>query len=115
MNVKALQTLDQNSTEIASAGNGCNGIHGKTISLCRHKDGRHYLREYGGGAMDIDTHPQWISRDEAVRFVAEACTDCVTGYGYTTEQAEQMVDGIDAGKGESAVDDDLVYNWMTRF
>ena len=100
--VKSLKTLEKNSTPIAAVSDGgdiTDGLFWHTTELYRHKGGKWYLREFGGDAMSVDNNPAWITRDEAVEWVATKVTDNITGYGFTREQAELMVDGQDAGKG----------------
>lgn len=102
MSVKSLQTLGKNSTEIAGVSDGgdiTDGLFWHTTTLHLHKEGKWYLREHGGPAMDVEDNPEWLTRDEAVKWIATTATDSITGYGFSEEQAEVMVDGGDAGKG----------------
>lgn len=91
------------STTIASKSNHntehANSLYAFKKSLCRTGDGRRFFSERGGAAMAVDLRREYVDRREAVEFVATEATDPITGWGYTREQAEQMVDGHDAGKG----------------
>ncbi len=63
------------------------------------RDGDRYRMENHSGAAIQSEPTHYLSRDEAISWVAKDARDPITGYGYTREQAEQMVDGIKAGKG----------------
>lgn len=66
--------------------------------LYRTKRGKYIVATEGGAAIGWGMSRN-ITRDEAVTWIATEAQDPVTGYGYTAEQAEIMVDGGDAGKG----------------
>lgn len=92
--------LIERSVVIASRSNGSDGLTRHATTLYRHPDGRWYLSETGGQLMSRHYDPQYCTdRAEAVEWVASNARDPITGYGYTREQAELMVDGVDAGKG----------------
>jgi hypothetical protein len=52
-----------------------------------------YRMEYVRGAALARQKADWLTREEAVDWVATEATDDLTGYGYTREQAERIVDG----------------------
>ena len=98
----ATATLIDNSQSIAATpiSNGdADSVYMHYTSLYRHKSGKWYTIESGGGAVRVDRQPHWMDRAEAVNWIATEARDPVTGYGYSREQAEIMVDGGDADKG----------------
>lgn len=94
-------TLIDNSDYLACWSNGYprGDIYDLSIELYRHRSGKWFVRHFGGAAMSRG-QLRWIDRAEAVSFIANYCSDPVSGYGFTTEQAEIMVDGGDAGRGQ---------------
>lgn len=88
----AIATRSNHNTEHATS------LYARRETLCRTADGRYFVRTSGGPAM-AQIGDRRLTRAEAVEWIAAEARDAVTGYGYTREQAEQMADGIDAGKG----------------
>lgn len=83
---------------------GSDSVYAWVERLYRTHDGRYYTNTMGGAAMRDDERPSFLSRAEAVEWIATEAHDS-TGYGYTRAQAEKMVDGIDAGRGWRDDDD----------
>jgi len=101
--LKSLETLMGRSERVAFRSNG---LHTTDLgyaceSLYRHQDGHHFFRRFAGAALDLDCLPRWVDRAEAVRWTIEQARDPVTGYGYSSDQAEILVDGGEAGEGRS--------------
>lgn len=73
-------------------------------------DDRYRMENHSGAAIQSEP-AHYLSRTEAIAWVATDARDPVTGYGYTREQAELMVDGVDAGKGyrEPEATEDRLY------
>ncbi len=80
------------------------GLYAFRVDLYHTSDGRYYTRETGGPALRVDNQPDYLSKAEAIEWIATEARDW-TGWGYTRSQAEQMADGIDAGKGYRADSD----------
>lgn len=101
MSLKSVRTLIENSEEIAGWSNKyeMGSFFWRECNLYLHKSGKWFTREYGGSEVHVDTNPKWLTREEAIAFIAVDAIDPTTGFGYTDEQAEIMVDGKDAGKG----------------
>ncbi len=76
-----------------------NGLYAYSKTLYRQQNGRLFFKATGGAAMAVDASRRYIDKDAAVDWIASEATDPITGYGYTREQANLMVDGKDAGPG----------------
>jgi hypothetical protein len=95
---KARETLLDRSEIIASWSNADRELHGlyhRAITLYRHRDGRYFAKETGGGAMTLRHDVKWLSDDEAADFVRIHCSDPVTGYGYTEAEIVEVLAGGD--------------------
>ena len=99
---KRARTLENNSTYLAGYGNQNQEpgtIFTHNTHIMQHRNGRCYTIETGGPAMAVDHTPRWLSREATIELIATRAEDPVTGYGYTTDQAEAMLAGLDAGYG----------------
>lgn len=96
-------SLLDNSTPIASKWNNrefsTDIYHYRKTLYLHNKSKKLFFFEHGGAAMAVSSEPHWVSREEAIDWIVKFTRDSITGYGYTREQAEIMVDGGDAGRG----------------
>lgn len=78
-------------------------LYWQSRTLYRHApSGKFFFRRHGGGAVHVDTRLVWVSRAEAVDWLATEPTHAITGEHYTREQAEAMVRGSGApGDGQA--------------
>lgn len=67
-------------------------------TLYKHRDGKFFTYDHRGAAL-ASADIEWLSRDEAIAWLASEASDPVTGYGYTTEQALELIEGRDPGPG----------------
>lgn len=88
-----MTTLTDNSVLIASIGSteADSGLYWHRINIYRHKSGKFFRTESGGaGSYSVD-QPMWLTRSEAA-YEMRAETDSVTGYHYSDEQIEKLLD-----------------------
>lgn len=95
-------SLTKNATVIASTniagGEFVTNIGAHWLTLYRSKNGRYFIaQEYGPGANNYGE--EYLTDEQAVNWISTVAEDPVTGYGYTPEQAEKMIEGDDAGRG----------------
>lgn len=107
LSAKAISTIDRRSVSIAASettgsdDGGISGLHTRITELRRHRDGKYYTIQCGGGGVHVDRQPRWMTREQAIEWIVEYA-ESNTGYGYTRDQAEIMVDADyqeAAGKG----------------
>lgn len=94
--------LIENSEPIATYstnGEPQGSLHWHHIDIYRHAGGKYFSLETGGPAMRKDRNPRWLTRDEVIAEIATHVADPVTGYRYSREQANIIVDGGDPGRG----------------
>jgi hypothetical protein len=89
----AILATNSNHNEV-----GSNSLYAWRYDLILAANGKHALTYHCGVAMQCKS-PRSLTRKQAVDWIATEAIDPITGYGYTREQAEIMVDGADAGRG----------------
>jgi hypothetical protein len=89
---QTIATVSNHNTE------GSSSLFAWMDRLVLAKSGKLRMEHVRGAAL-ARRSDEWMTREEAVEWVATVATDDVTGYGYTHEQAELMVDGLSAGRG----------------
>lgn len=88
-----MSTLTDNSVLIASIGSteAKDGLYWHRVNIYRHKSGKFFRTESGGaGSYDV-REPMWLTRAEAAYELRHE-TDPITGYHYSDEQIEKMLD-----------------------
>jgi hypothetical protein len=109
MSNAAAATLVQRSRQVASeamrGGTYTSDLYWSALTLYQTANGKYYLFLHGGAGVS-GGFDRWIdSRDEAAAWIAAHAADAVTGWGYTREQAETILDGGDPGRGLRRDDD----------
>lgn len=107
MSKSSTETLIDRSVLIAGKSNGnevgVGDFYYHSTDLYRHKPtGKFFTIEHGGACVYTSPYPMWMTREEAVWWIETYAKDPITGYGFTREQAEVMVDGDgrqEAGRG----------------
>ena len=80
-------------------------LHTHWLTLYRSKNGEYFVAQEGGAGVGHHVD-EWLTRDQAIDWIASIAEDSITGYGYSHKQAEIMIDGDDAGPGYRENPDD---------
>ena len=96
---KSTQTLLDRSHPVAGWSNASqvfsNDLYYYSVTLYRAKDGRYFVRQWGGPAVVAAGEVKWLSEEDAKTFIRVHAQHPITGYGFTETEIAELMGGGD--------------------